>query len=618
MTVLYFIVPAVVSALIAFALTPAARLLALRVGAVDQPGPRKIHSTPIPRLGGLSVVLAVAAVLTAIAVLQPQRTHILNNELLTAIAIGIVPIVIVSFIDDVRPLRAVPKFLVHLAGASATVALGVRLGDYIHLFGQQVHIGWLAIPISIVWLAGTTNAFNIVDGLDGLSAGLALISSVSLGAVAIVTQRYEMAAAAAVLAGALAGFLPYNTYPARIYLGDTGATAIGFFLGALTLRGGSTATAGLAVMVPVLVVGVPVAETLLSMLRRAVRKFQGAKDGILEGDSNHIHHRLLALGLTQKRAVTVLYVAGVTVATIAFASVFISTQNAALLLATLFGAAMVGIAKLGYHEFAVIKSGAALRVYEAPVLKNGLFVVFVDLALVTIAIYTTIVLKFDDWSVRDHRILALNLLAFAPAMTLAVFGILGIYKRSWGNANIEDLGRLSIAVSLASVGTMILVRLLTDAQASITYFVMYTVISLGLMNGTRASYRVLYHWNRRSNMEGQPVVIYGAGKAGMLAVREMLTNEDVMMKPIGFIDDDPLLRGRIVNGVPVLGDLEALERVVAGGEVHGIVIASEKIPIQNIGSAKRVCERNGVWVTYFEVNFRRPQPATEWERRSNR
>ena len=606
MTIALFIVPAVIAALLVLVLTPLTRRLAFQIGAVDHPGPRKIHETPTARLGGIAVVVSVAGVLTGIWLAGSARTHILHTDLLRAIGIGLIPILIVSLIDDIHPLRALPKFLVHFAGAGATVALGVRLGETVHLFGHQIYIGWLAIPISVVWLAGTTNAFNIVDGLDGLSAGLALISAASLAAVSIVTTRYEMASAAVVLAGALAGFLPYNLYPAKVYLGDTGATAIGFFLGALTLRGGSTATAGLAVILPILVVGVPVAETLLSMIRRTVRRIQGHAGGILDGDRDHIHYRLLALGYTQKRAVTLLYGIGLLVALCGVASVFLNQQNAALLLITLFAAAMVGVAKLGYDEFAIIKTGAVLRVYDKPALRSSLFVVFADLALVTTAIYATIVLKYDDWGVRDHRALAINLLAFAPAVTLATFGAMGIYRRSWSQASVDDLVRSSAAVTIASIGTMILIRLLTDSAASLTFFAMYTVIALGLVNGSRASYRILYHWNRRSNQEGQPVLIYGAGKGGALALREMLMNEDVLMKPVGFIDDDPQKLGRFVGGYPVLGDLGVLESVVNNNAINGVVIASEKIPVAKVQSAKRVCERSGAFVTFFEVNFRRP------------
>lgn len=606
MTIFFFILPAAIAALLAFIFTPASRAFALRAGIVDTPGPRKIQQQPVPRLGGLAVVIAVGAVLAAAPIITRGHGHVIPPDLLLAAAVGLLPILIVSFIDDIRPLRPMPKFIVHLAGASATVALGVRLGGSIHILGSNITIGWLAIPISVLWLAGTTNAFNIIDGLDGLSAGLALISAVSLACVSLVVKRYEMAGAAAVLAGALAGFLPYNIHPAKVYLGDTGATAIGFFLGVLTLRGGSTASAGMAVLLPVLVVGVPVAETILSMVRRAVRKLQGSPRGILDADRDHIHHRLIALGYTQRRAVALLYAIGVVVALCGFATVYLTDQNAALLLVTLFAGGIAGVAKLGYDEFAIIRSGAVLRVYDKPVLRSGFFVVFIDLSLVTAAIYTTIVLKYDDWSVRDHRALALNLLVFAPAVTVAIFGAMGIYRRSWGNASVDDLIRSSIAVAVASAGTMILIRLLTEAAAPLTFFALYTGILLGFVNGSRASYRVLSHWNRRSNQTGQPVVIYGAGQGGVLALREILGNGEVAMRPVGFIDDDPLKHGRLINGYPVLGDVEDLENIVIGSGINGVVVASEKIPIAKIRSARRACERNGAWLTFFEVGFRRP------------
>ena len=284
MTVVLFFATAALAALLACVLTPVTRALALRVGAVDHPGVRKIHREAVPRLGGLAVILSVTTVLLAVQWISPAAAHRLPADLLRAVAIGVLPIVLVSLIDDIRPLRAAPKFLIHFAGATATVLLGVRLGSVIHLFGHAVHIGWLAVPISIIWLAGTSNAFNIVDGLDGLSAGLALISAISLAAVSLVTGTYEMATAAIILAGALAGFLPFNLYPAKVYLGDTGATTIGFFLGALTLRGGSTTSAGLAVILPIMVIGLPIAETILSMARRLVRKLQGNGHGILTAE----------------------------------------------------------------------------------------------------------------------------------------------------------------------------------------------------------------------------------------------------------------------------------------------------------------------------------------------
>src|SRR4029079_15603624 len=223
MTLLFFIAPVVLAIVLSYALTPLASALAFRVGAVDAPGDRKIHTAPTPRLGGLAVVGSIVIVVSALTIVHPQSAHRLAPEILLALAAGLLPIVIVSIIDDIRPQRASIKFAVHLTGATIAVILGIRLNEVVHFGDQQIAIGWLAIPISILWLAGITNAFNLIDGLDGLSAGLALISAVSLVAVSLVTGRYEMAATAAVLAGAILGFLPYNLYPAKVYLGDSGA-----------------------------------------------------------------------------------------------------------------------------------------------------------------------------------------------------------------------------------------------------------------------------------------------------------------------------------------------------------------------------------------------------------
>ncbi|MGZ4810262.1 MAG: glycosyltransferase family 4 protein, partial [Thermoanaerobaculia bacterium] len=210
MTLLYFIAPVVLAILLSYGLTPLASALARRIGAVDTPGDRKIHTTPKPRLGGLAVAGSIVIVLTTLSILQPVSTHQLAPEVLLALAAGLLPIVIVSIVDDIRPQRAALKFAVHLSGATIAVILGIRLNEVVHFGDQQIAIGWLAIPISILWLAGITNAFNLIDGLDGLSAGLALISALSLVAVSLVTGRYGMAATAAVLAGAIIGFLPYN------------------------------------------------------------------------------------------------------------------------------------------------------------------------------------------------------------------------------------------------------------------------------------------------------------------------------------------------------------------------------------------------------------------------
>ncbi|MGH9365069.1 MAG: glycosyltransferase family 4 protein, partial [Thermoanaerobaculia bacterium] len=238
------------AAAISYALTPATRRLALRLGAVDRPGPRKVHEAPIPRLGGLAVVAAVVTGSGVLCFLHARGIHTLSDPSCAGLGLGLLPILVVSLWDDIRPLPALPKFAAQFAGAGIAVAFGIRLGPQIHLFGHEITLGFFAVPLALLWIVGVTNAFNIVDGLDGLSAGLALISALSLVLVSLLTTRYAMASASLVVAGALVGFLPYNLYPAKVFLGDTGAAAVGFWLACLALRGGSTLSAGMAVLIP--------------------------------------------------------------------------------------------------------------------------------------------------------------------------------------------------------------------------------------------------------------------------------------------------------------------------------------------------------------------------------
>src|SRR5712691_301948 len=603
MTPLLFAVPALLAAVLSFCLVPPVRAIAFRMGAIDLPGPRKIHKQPMARLGGLAVVTAAFLVFAGISFLKPAPMHMVSPELLAGIAGGLIPVFLVSFIDDLHSVRALTKLLFHFLGAAIVVSLGNAFPATIVLFGRDIRLGWLAIPISLIWIACVTNAFNIIDGLDGLSAGLALISSVSLAALSLVTGHYATASASLILAGSLVGFLPYNIYPAKIFLGDTGATAIGFVLACLTLVGGSIQSAGLAVALPLLVVGVPLADTAISIMRRVVAKFEGTSLGVFEADSRHIHHRLLALGLNQWCAALILYTAGAILATTALLSLFIEQRKAALLLMGILVAAFVGIFKLGYDEFAVWRRGSLLKIYDAPVLRIGLFIAFIDIGLVIVALYATTVLKYDDWGLRNQRLLTTHLLALLPALTVAVFATMRVYRCSWRNANVQDMLALCAATLTAGFVEYIISAIVLDSSVTPTFFVLYTMCLFVLVGTCRGSYRVLCHWNRRVKREGEPVVIYGAGNSGTLALREIQNNDGVSMIPIGFIDDDPTKTGRWVNGYPVLGSVTALEHIVTSRGIRGIVVASEKIEMARLQEAQSLCKDAGLWIRRFRVSF---------------
>jgi len=601
MRILLFALPGVAAAVLSWLLTPMARRVAVGVGAVDRPAARKIHVMPTPRLGGLAVVASAVAVLAVIGL----TTRLLHRESLwLGVGLGLVPVLLVSIADDIRRVSAGWKFLGHLAGATIAVSLGVTLAPVIHLFGHTIDIGWWAFPVSVLWLVGVTNAFNLVDGLDGLSAGLALISAGGLIAVFVIAHQTGMAIAALVLAGAIVGFLPYNFHPASIFLGDTGATAIGFCLASLALRGGSTTPAGFATLLPVIALGVPIAETLISMLRRALGaaiRHDAAR--IFTADRAHLHHRLLDLGLGHRRAVLTLYGAGVCFAGVGLLSVLMTAQEAGLLLLGLLLAAFVGVGRLGYEEFGIIRSGIVLRFYDAPVLKRSVFIVFLDIVFVALSVYVAVGLRTDDWGLLSNRSLAVTMAALLVPSTVVVLWLFRVYRGSWRLASVYDVFRLNAAVAGSALLGFFLSRAILSYDIPLSVFVLFGLVKVAIGTGSRLSYRMFVVLGGRAGIKGLPTLIYGAGEGGVAALREMLTNADVGLRPVGFIDDNPDRAGRAVNGVPIVGGLEDLERAIGSAGVRTVVVASRKVPEERIALARATCERHGVKLVRMEIRF---------------
>lgn len=614
MNFLLFLLPALLAGAVAFAMTPLFRRVSWLVGAVDKPARRKVHAIPTPRLGGLAVLAGVLFVGLLSRKAGGYGFRPIPPELSLGALLGLLPVFIISLWDDIKPLPSAYKLAAHFGGAALAVSLGIRLGPTIHLFSKEVSLGILAVPISILWIVGVTNAFNIVDGLDGLSAGLALISSVSLAGVFVLGGRLDMASVSLVLAGALLGFLPFNLYPASIFLGDSGATAIGFFLACLALRSGSTLSAGFAILVPVIILGLPVAETIISMTRRLVRRMETqGSSGVLEADREHIHHRLMALGFNQRRAVFVLYGVGILLAAAGYLSILSSARSSAILLATLVVAGFIGVSRLGYNEFALFRRGLVLKMYDAPVLSRALFAVFVDLGFVVISIYLAIGLKYDDWSLSESRLLARRLLTLLPLITVLVFWAFRIYWGAWRRASVEDMLKASTAVVTSSSMAYLAAQLLEVPRATLSFFVIYLMTFLVAVIGSRFSYRILSTWSFRAvRADDQVVLIYGAGLSGTMALREVLANKSIRMRPVGFVDDDPGMTGRSVNGYPVFGSLTNLEEFIRANQVKGVVVASDKIPEERLVFARNVCEETGSWLLQFRVDFHSLQ-GRSWE-----
>jgi len=330
----------------AAALTPVVRRLARRWGFYDHAlSSRKVHGKPVPRLGGVAIVLAFFVPLVALYFVDSEVGRRLWSQPRQAMGLflGGSIIAVLGIVDDIRGTGARSKFLVQFGVAALMYAFGFRIETIANPFGEAIHLGVVALPFTMLWIAGVVNAMNLIDGLDGLAGGVALIAVASTFAVAVLRVEPLMMLFTAALAGAVLGFLFYNFNPATIFMGDTGSMFLGFVLATTAIQTNQKHSTAVTLVVPIVALGLPIADTLLAMIRRAAR---GAP--LFSADRGHIHHRLLGLGLSQRQAVLVLYAGCAALGAIAVALRFATPTQAIWVLLALVAAAALALRKLGY------------------------------------------------------------------------------------------------------------------------------------------------------------------------------------------------------------------------------------------------------------------------------
>jgi UDP-GlcNAc:undecaprenyl-phosphate GlcNAc-1-phosphate transferase len=299
---------ALLALLVSFVTTPLVIFAAHRFGWLDVPtDPRKVHTRPVPRLGGVAVVLAFATPLLCLSVYFNGVSEVLYADAgkVMAFLSGAVLIVALGVYDDLKGANAKLKLGVQTVAAYLVWSAGIRMELLGIPLGGELQLAWMSFPLTWLWIVGVTNALNLIDGLDGLAAGLGLIASSVLFAVALNDHAVLLCLMMACLAGALAGFLYYNFNPAKIFMGDSGSMFLGFVLSSVSIwthRKGATAA---ALLIPMMALGLPLLDTSLAFIRRLLRRASP-----FDADRDHVHHRLMALGLSHRNAVLTLYTTG--------------------------------------------------------------------------------------------------------------------------------------------------------------------------------------------------------------------------------------------------------------------------------------------------------------------
>lgn len=289
---------------ISLIVTPIVKKLAIKAGFFDIPNARKVHSIPIARLGGVGIFFGFILSFFII-----QFFHGLYlNQVLRSLIIGSLLIVLIGIVDDIKGLPATVKLVGQLFVAALTaVTFGIKIEFITNPVGTGlIHLGPLAVPLTIIWIIGIINAMNLIDGLDGLASGVTVIAGCSLFLGAVVMGEETAALVTIALIGATLGFLKYNYNPASIFMGDTGSMLLGYILATVSIIGVLKSTATVALTAPILAMGIPIYDTISSIIRR-LRKGQP----IFQADGQHIHHRLLYLGFTHKQVVKIMYFASI-------------------------------------------------------------------------------------------------------------------------------------------------------------------------------------------------------------------------------------------------------------------------------------------------------------------
>jgi UDP-GlcNAc:undecaprenyl-phosphate/decaprenyl-phosphate GlcNAc-1-phosphate transferase len=299
-------------AALAVLLTPVVGRVSTRLGLVDAPGGRKVHTQSVPRLGGLAVVLAASLALWLVSTLGPAPVDPSAWDTMRPFFVAGSMIFFVGLADDVHGVGAGSKLLFELAAAGVMMASGLLI-ERITVLGSTWSLGWMAWPVTAVWLVGLTNAFNLIDGLDGLAAGITAVAGAACGAILVVRGHGPEAMILAAFVGASIGFLLFNFAPASIFLGDSGSLLAGFLLAATAITGWQKGATALAAGVPLLIFALPIADSALALVRRSLarpangRSIRATLRRVAEPDREHIHHRLLAIGWSVRRTVLVLY-----------------------------------------------------------------------------------------------------------------------------------------------------------------------------------------------------------------------------------------------------------------------------------------------------------------------
>ena len=592
--------------LVTYLLTPAVRGLAIRMGVVDLPGARRPHKRPTARGGGLAVVLGVhAACLVAILFPWQQTPGALNFTWWEKYALASLVLLVIGVIDDVRGMKPLVKLGGQIIAALIMWFTGTGFGQFL---GYD-----LPAPVDcalvVFWLVAIINAFNLIDGLDGLASGLAIISAVGLTGILLMQHVPGEVLLLLGFIGACLGFLRYNFHPASIFLGDTGSMFIGFTLGVVSLQTFNKNTFLISMTIPVLVLGVPIYDAMLAIWRRSVRAWMsgnsasGERRGIMQPDVEHLHHRLSRSGLSTQRVATSLYVLNGALVTVGLLIMFFQSHAAGIFLIALLAGVYVLMRQLAVIELR--ETGRALLMgLHRPTHATFKALAYPVWDMVWLAGSLAIIM----WVIEQQRVDFWHTWFMdLPVWVTPTFSLLALsrtYVTQWQRARLRDVLMVLFWLEtgiLFSLGLALLIEP-SAAWKWLIRAVLVAGISHPVIVASRLVYRCIEElmlWLKRqsdTDAGNEKVLLYGAGTRGQLFLRDRAmktANSPDGRLILGFIDDEKSLHFQWVYGFLVLGGLKELPHLIERKHVTRVIIVSDLLP-ENRVAVQALTARSGI------------------------
>ncbi len=568
------------------ATTPVVRRAALRWGWIAKPVQDRWGRRVIARLGGVSIF---AGVTLSALVWIPPHSQILS------LLLGIVLVFALGLADDMRRMPPYTKLVGQLLIGCLVVLSGIRI--------DLISSPWLAVPLSVLWFVLVMNAFNLLDNMDGLAAGIGAIGSGFCAVHAVLAGNWSVATAAAILAGSCLGFLRYNFPPAKIFMGDSGSHLLGLVLAALALMGSWRHSTQLlsVLLVPALVLAVPIFDTCFVTIQRLAH---GQHPFV--GGTDHVSHRLAILGLSTRQTVLVLYSVSTALGLLSLASVDVKPLSAlALWLSTLTGLVLCGgyLAKVSVYRLerpgadtAPSETGAAPSTFIDTMLmhKRRLAEVLVDFCLISSVYVFAHLLRFEALTQDLHQQIV-RTLPILLVIKLTCFGICGLYRGVWRYLGLADIVTVFKSVTLGSICSLLaLVYLWRFEGYSRSVLIIDWMLTFLAVGGSRVAERLLDEWIKGASQQAVPIVIIGAGDTGARVLRLLKEQGQIGRRVIGFLDDDLRKHGTRIQGARVVGGRSRLPDIIREARVQEVLIAMTDPPGELLQYIQRCCAPSGV------------------------